>query len=73
MENKISKKAKANLKTLEKIIHPIVRKNLKKYIKKNKKQKILIFEIPLLIESKLMKNFDKIIFVNSQKKNRLQK
>ena len=70
---KVITKKKANLKTLEKIIHPIVRKNLKKFIEKNKKQKILIFEIPLLIESKLMKNFDKIIFVNSQKKNRLKR
>ena len=70
---KVITKKKANLKTLEKIVHPIVRKNLKKFIKKNKKQKILIFEIPLLIESKLMKNYDKIVFVNSKKTLRLKR
>jgi len=64
---------KNNLQNLEKIIHPIVRKNLRNFIKRNKKEKFLIFEIPLLIESKLMKNFDKIIFVNSKKKIRMRR
>ncbi len=64
---------KNNLKNLEKIIHPIIRKNLRNFIKRNKKEKFLIFEIPLLIESKLMKNFDKIIFVNSKKKIRMRR
>ena len=32
-----------------------------------------MFEIPLLIESKLMKNYDKIIFVNSSKSLRLKR
>tara|TARA_B100000029_G_scaffold486834_1_gene541580 strand:+ start:1148 stop:1711 length:564 start_codon:yes stop_codon:yes gene_type:complete len=64
---------KKNLKKLEKIIHPIVRKKIKNFSKKNKNKKILIFEIPLLIESKLVKNFDKIIFVNSKKKLRLKR
>ena len=33
----------------------------------------MIFEIPLLIESRLMKNFNKIVFVNSKKKIRLKR
>ena len=33
----------------------------------------MIFEIPLLIESRLMKNFSKIVFVNSKKKIRLKR
>ena len=41
--------------------------------KRNKRKGILIFEIPLLIESKLMKNFDKIIFVNSKKNTRYKR
>tara|TARA_B100001029_G_C14850255_1_gene333306 strand:+ start:67 stop:630 length:564 start_codon:yes stop_codon:yes gene_type:complete len=70
---KIIFKNKNNLKILEKIIHPIVRKNMKSFIKRNKSKKILIFEIPLLVESKLMKNFDIIILVISKKKLRLKR
>ena len=52
---------------LEKIIHPIVRKEMRKFTKKTIKKKLIFYEIPLLIESKLMKNFDKIIFVKAKK------
>ena len=38
-----------------------------------KKKKFLFLEIPLLIESKLNKCFDKIIFVNTKKKIRLKR
>ena len=64
---------KNQLRKLEKIIHPFVRKQSKYFLKKNKNKKILIFEVPLLVESNLMKNYDKIIFVNSIKKNRLNR
>ena len=61
------------LNDLEKIIHPLVRQEIKSFSKKNKRNKFLIFEIPLLIESKLMKHYDKIIFVNSRRKIRLKR
>ena len=64
---------KVMLKKLERIIHPVVRKNMKEFMKKNKKKKILVFEIPLLIESKLMSNFDIILLISSNKKLRLQR
>ena len=70
IKNKIKKILSNNKKTiidLEKIIHPLVRKEIRKFSKKNKNKKMVIFEIPLLIESKLMKNYDKIIFVNARK------
>tara|TARA_B100000945_G_scaffold305244_1_gene291532 strand:+ start:1425 stop:1988 length:564 start_codon:yes stop_codon:yes gene_type:complete len=70
---KIISSNKKSLKDLERIIHPLVRKELKGFIKKNQKKKLLIFEIPLLIESKLMKNYDKIIFVNSKKIIRMKR
>ena len=38
-----------------------------------KKEKILVLEIPLLIEGKLNKYFDKIIFVDAKKKLRLKR
>ena len=61
------------LRVIEKLIHPLVRKELKKFIKKYKREKLLIFEIPLLVENKLMKNFHNIIFVNCKKKTRLKR
>ena len=53
---------KKNIQKLEKIIHPQVRIKMKKFTKKYKNKKILFYEIPLLIESKLMKYFNLIIF-----------
>ena len=64
---------KKNLNKLEKIIHPIVRKKMKKFTFKNRNKKILFYEIPLLIESKLMKFFNIIIFIKSKKKLRLKR
>ena len=46
---------------------------MKKFTNKNKNKKILFYEIPLLIESKLMKFFDVIIFIKSKKKLRLKR
>ena len=62
-----------NLKKLEKFIHPYVRKEMLKFIKKNKKKNLTVFEIPLLIESKLIKYFDKIIFVGAKRETRLKR
>ena len=64
---------KLNLKKLEKIIHPLVRKEMLKFIKKNQNKKILFFEIPLLIESNLMKYFDVIIFIRAKKDTRMKR
>ena len=64
---------KSLIKKLEKIIHPLVRQEMKKFIKKNRQKKLLFFEIPLLIESKLMKHFNVIIFIKSKKSLRIKK
>ena len=61
------------LKELGSIIHPFVRKKMREFYRKNKRKKIILFEIPLLIESKLMKFFDFIILVVAPKKNRLKR
>ena len=62
-----------NLKKLEKIIHPLVRKDMQKFIKKYKNKKFIFFEIPLMVESKLMKNFDLIFFIKAKKNIRLKR
>ena len=67
----IVKKSKKKLIILESIIHPLVRKEMKNFLKA--KVKILILEIPLLIENKLDKYFDKIIFVDADIKLRLKR
>ena len=59
------------LSKLESIIQPFVRKEMKTFLKK--KNKILVLEIPLLIEGKLNKYFDKLIFVGANKKLRLKR
>ena len=66
-------KNKKNLKKLEKVIHPIVRKDMLRFIRKNKKRRFIFLEIPLLIESKLTKYFDVIIFIKSKKDIRLKR
>ncbi len=66
-------KDKSNIRKLEKIIHPLVRENMRKFIKKNKGKKLVFFEIPLLIESNLMKNFDVIFYIKAKKDIRLKR
>ena len=65
------KRNNKKLKVLENIIHPIVRRKMTVFLKK--KNKILVLEIPLLIENKLNKYFDKIIFVDAKKELRLKR
>jgi len=67
----ILKRNKDNLYKLESIIHPFVRKEMKNFLKK--RNKMLFLEIPLLIESKLNKYFDKLVFVGAKKKKRLKR
>ena len=64
---------KTNIKILEKIIHPKVRKEMKKFSRMKRNKKIIFFEIPLLVESKLMKYFDIVIFIKARKKIRLKR
>ena len=56
-----------NLKKIVKIIHPEIRRKINKFIKKNKGKKIIILDIPLLLENKINKKKDVIIFVDASK------
>jgi len=67
----ILKKNKNHLYKLESIIHPFVRKEMLKFL--SKKKKMTFLEIPLLLESKLNKYFDKIIFVGAKRNLRLKR
>ena len=60
---------KSNLKKINKIVHSGVRNKLKLFIKKNKKRKIIILDIPLLLENKINKKKDILVYVESKKKD----
>ena len=60
---------KKNIKKIEKIVHPIVQKNISKFVKKNKKKKLLIFDIPLLLENKKFNNKYVLIYVDANRKD----
>ena len=67
---------KKNLKKISSVVHPLVRKKLKSFLNKNKKNKIIVLDIPLLIENKLYNKKDILIFVKSNRNkviNRLRK
>ena len=57
-----------NLKKIIKIVHPEVRSNMNNFIKKNKNKKVVILDIPLLMENKMNKKNDILIFVDAKKK-----
>ena len=56
-----------NLKKIIKIIHQEIRKKLFLFLKKNKHKKILILDIPLLLENKLYKKKDILVYIQSKK------
>ena len=56
-----------NLKKIVNIVHPLVRKRMNNFFKKNYKSKMVVLDIPLLIENKMYdKNFV-LIFVEAKK------
>ena len=58
-----------NVKKINKIIHPEVRLKMKKFLKKNKKKSVVVLDIPLLLEGKINKRRDILLFVEAKKKD----
>ena len=56
-----------NLKKIIKIVHPIVRKKMNNFIYKNRNKKMIILDIPLLLENNLNKSNYILIFVQAKK------
>ena len=67
------KEKKIDLKLIEEIIHPLLIRSREEFIKKNKKDKFLIFDIPLLYETKAYIWLDYVINVFCSKKNQIEK
>ena len=64
---------KKNLKKIIKIVHYEVRKKMNDFLKKNKHKKLVILDIPLLLENKINKKKDILIFVESKKSEILKR
>ena len=64
---------KNNLKKIIKIIHPEIRRKMNIFLKKNKKSKLVILDIPLLLENKINKRKDILIFIQSNKSEILKR
>ena len=56
-----------NIKKIIKIIHPEIRLKMNNFIRKNKKKKFVILDIPLLLENKINKKSDILVFVHATK------
>ena len=57
---------KQNLKIINQIVHPIVRRRMKFFLKKNKNKNAIVLDIPLYLENKLNKKKDYLVFVNAK-------
>ena len=64
---------KRNLEKIVSIIHLEVRKKLKIFLKKNRSKKIVILDIPLLLENRINKKSDILVFVDSNKSEILKR
>lgn len=58
---------------LTSIIHPQIAQKIKEFFEQNKDEKLLFVAIPLLFEAKMKNLFDKIIFVYTDDKIRLER
>ena len=75
-KKEVSKSILANNKNLEKIIkivHLEIKKKLNIFLNKHKNKKIIILDIPLLLENNIYKKKDILIFVQSKKSEILKR
>ena len=64
---------KSNLNKIVKIVHLEVRKKMNIFLKKNKNKKIVILDIPLLLENRINNQKDILVFVESKKSDILKR
>ena len=58
---------KSNLRKIINIVHPEVRKQMNIFLNINKKRKFIILDVPLILENRLDKKKDILIFVQSNR------
>ena len=59
---------KDSLKKVINIVHPIIRKKMNNFLKKNRTKRAVVLDIPLYFENKLNKNKDVVVFIDSNQK-----
>tara|TARA_B100000965_G_scaffold344351_1_gene314534 strand:+ start:324 stop:911 length:588 start_codon:yes stop_codon:yes gene_type:complete len=59
----------SNLKKIVSVVHPIVRKQMNVFLKKNTKKDLVILDVPLLIENNLNQKEHVLIYVDSKRKH----
>ena len=64
---------KNNLNKVIKVVHLEIRKKMNFFLKKNKNKKIIILDIPLLLENKINKKKDILVFVQSKQSDIIKK
>ena len=64
---------KSNLKKIVAVVHLEIRKKMNIFLNKNKNKKIIILDIPLLLENKINKKNDTLVFVKSKKSDILKR
>ena len=64
---------KSNLNKIVKVVHKEVRKRMNVFMKKNKNKRIVILDIPLLLENKINIKKDILVFVESKKTDILKR
>ena len=64
---------KNNLNKIVKIVHTEIRKKMNNFLKKNKNKKIVILDIPLMLENKINKKEDILVYVQSKKSSILKR
>ena len=64
---------KDDLVKIIKIVHPLVRKEMNKFLKKNKNKKAVVLDIPLFLENKLNLNTDILVFIDPTKNKMMTK
>ena len=62
-----------DLKKIEKIIHPLLKKSRLNFIKENERERIIAFEIPLLYETGANKWLDYVISVYCSNKTQMER
>ena len=80
-EKKINKKIlsdkvfnkNSDKKTLEKIIHPIVKEKREVFIKKNKKSYFVVLDVPLLYETGTYRECDYVFLVNTSREKQKER
>ena len=66
-------KNKKNIKIISKLVHPIVRSKMNRFLKKNNKKRAIVLDIPLYFENKIYKKKDIVIYVSAKKSQVIKK